>query len=97
MKSLLKSLLRFQQSYWIDLQSCDGPGDVAVFYTNAVWFCAGLTLAFLFLQGGGPTLDIWPHESAEFELEIELIWAYTLGSSYKFFGYKFFKMTLFPK
>ena len=34
------------------VQSCDGPGDVAVFYTNAVWFCAGLTLAFLFLQGG---------------------------------------------
>ena len=40
------------------VQSCDGPGDIAVFYTNAVWFCAGLTLAFLFLQGGGPTLDI---------------------------------------
>ena len=34
------------------VQSCDGPGDIAVFYTNAVWFCAGLTLAFLFLQGG---------------------------------------------
>ena len=34
------------------VQSCDGPGDIAVFYTNGVWFCAALTLAFLFLQGG---------------------------------------------
>ena len=50
------------------VQSCDGPGDIAVFYTNAVWFCAGLTLAFLFLQGGSIR-----YGSVGFGLEIQLI------------------------
>ena len=50
------------------VQSCDGPGDIAVFYTNAVWFCAGLTLAFLFLQGGSTG-----YGSVGFGLEIQLI------------------------
>ena len=49
------------------VRSCDGPGDVAVFYTNAVWFCAGLTLAFLFLQGGS-TQDVCPHADGTADL-----------------------------
>jgi hypothetical protein len=32
------------------VQSCDGPGDVAIFYINGVWAFAGLTMAFLYLQ-----------------------------------------------
>ena len=50
------------------VQSCDGPGDIAVFYTNAVWFCAGLTLAFLFLQGGSIR-----YGSVGFGLEIKML------------------------
>ncbi len=31
------------------VQSCDGTGDVAVFYITGVWVYAGLTVAFLYL------------------------------------------------
>ena len=32
------------------VESCDGPGDLTIFYTNGVWFCGALTVFFLYLQ-----------------------------------------------